>query len=79
MQGVTLESVRDEDSAVFIHVTLTFHRHVTAVVNKASKILGLVRKTFACLDETTVPRLLVRTHLEYMLYGQLIQEWLLWM
>ena len=37
-------------------------------LNKASRILGMIRSTFACLDEDTVPRLykaLVRPHLEY--------------
>ena len=36
--------------------------------NKASRLLGLIRATFKCLDKTTVPRLfktMVRPHLEY--------------
>lgn len=41
---------------------------IYAAVNKASNMLGLVKATFTCLDEVTVPRLfisMVRPHLEY--------------
>jgi hypothetical protein len=57
-----------KDLGVFIDEDLKFHQHVAMAVNKASRMLGLVRATFTCLDETTVPRLfttMVRPHLEY--------------
>jgi len=47
---------------------LKFHKHIANAVNKGSRMLGLIRKTFTPLDETTVPRLItamVSLHLEY--------------
>ena len=32
---------------------LNFYMHVSKVVNKASRIFGLVRATLTCIDETT--------------------------
>lgn len=32
---------------------------IYAAVNKASNMLGLVKATFTCLDEVTVPRLFI--------------------
>ena len=46
---------------------LKFHKHVAVAVRKSSMMLCLIRATFICLDEVTVPRLftkLVRIHLE---------------
>ena len=53
---------------VTIDNELKFHRHISNAVNKASRLLGLVKATFTWLDEITVPRLftaMVRPHLEY--------------
>jgi len=58
----------EKDLGVFVDDQLKFKKHVSHAVNKASRILGMIRSTFACLDEDTVPRLykaLVRPHLEY--------------
>ena len=41
------------------------HHHVAKVVNKASRILGLVRATFTCSDDTIVLLLFTTTILDY--------------
>ena len=69
MHDVTLESTAHENGlCVVVDEGLTFHLHVSKAVSKASRMLVLVRATFSCLDESTVPRLfttMVRPHLEY--------------
>ena len=69
MNNTVLEITESEkDLGVTIDNKLKFDKHIANAVNKASKMLGLVRKTFTLLDETTIPRLftaLVRPHLEY--------------
>ena len=69
MKNTSLESITDEkDLGVTIDQDLKFHLHVSKAVNKASRMLRLVRATFTCLDETTLPKLfttMVRPHLEY--------------
>ena len=64
-----LESVRTEkDLGVTIDKELKFHDHVAIAVNKASRMLGLIKHAFTCLDKYTLPRLykvMVRPHLEY--------------
>ena len=69
MKNTSLEAITEEkDLGVIIDRDLKFHRHVSKAVNKASRMLGLVRATFTCIDETTLPKLfttMVRPHLEY--------------
>jgi len=68
MRNTSLEAITEEDLGVTIDRELKFHIHVNKAVNKASIMLGLVRATFTCIDETTLPRLfttMVRPHLEY--------------
>ena len=69
MSSTALEPTTDEkDLGVTIDQDLKFHLHVSKAVNKASRMLGLVRATFTCLDELTLPKLfttMVRPHLEY--------------
>ena len=69
MNGQKLQKVDDEkDLGVVIDSQLKFHKHTAAVVKKANMKLGLIKKSFASLDETTLPILytsLVRSHLEY--------------
>ena len=69
MNSVTLMTdTSEKDLGVTIDNELKFHRHISNAVNKASRMLGLVKATFTCLDEITVPRLftaMVRPHLEY--------------
>ena len=69
MNEVALSADSEEkDLGVIIDEELKFHKHVAAAVKKSSRMLGIIRATFTCLDEITVPRLfttLVRPHLEY--------------
>ena len=69
MNGVVLATdTSEKDLGVTIDGELTFHSHIANAVNKASRMLGLVKVTFTCLDEVTVPILfsaMVRPHLEY--------------
>ena len=69
MHEVALSADSEEkDIGVIIDEELKFHKHVAAAVEKSSRMLGLIRATFTCLDEITVPRLfttLVKPHLEY--------------
>ena len=61
-------TTQEKDLGVIVDEELKFHPHVTQAVKKASRMLGLVRATFTCLDEITVPKLfttMVRPHLEY--------------
>jgi len=54
MRNTSLEAITEH---------LNFQKHVSKAVNKA-----LIRATFTCIDETTLPRRLttmVRPHLEY--------------
>ena len=63
MNGTTLEATSDErDIGVTVDRDLKFHLHVSKAVNKASRMLGLVRATFTYmyLDESTLPKLFTR-------------------
>ena len=67
MNEVALSAGSEEkDLGVIIDEELKFHKHAAAGVKKSSRMLGLIRTTFTCLDEITIPRLftnLVRPHL----------------
>ena len=69
MNNVTLESSRSErDLGIIIDSKLKFHQQTAAAVSKANQILGIIRRSFKCLDCNTLPLLfktLVRPHLEY--------------
>ena len=69
MNNVPLTKTADEkDPGVIMDNTLKFHMHTAYAVKKSSKMLGLFRATFTCLDEITVPKIcmaMVRPHLEY--------------
>ncbi len=58
----------EKDIGVVINNKLTFADHLAEKINKANKIVGLVRKTFVHLEPATVKPLftaLARPHLEY--------------
>jgi len=58
----------EKDLAVFIDEELKFHPHVSNAVEKASRLLGLIKVTFTYLDTVIMPRLfttMVRPHLKY--------------
>ena len=71
MKGTILTTdTSEKDLGVTIDKELKFHQHihVASAVKKASRMLGLVKATFTCLDGITVTRLftaMVRPHLEY--------------
>ena len=58
MNGVLLITYTSEkDLGITIDSELKFQTHIANAVNKASRMLGLVKATYTCLDEVTVPRL----------------------
>ena len=58
MNGVILiTDTSGKDLGITIDRELKFHSHIANAVNKASRMLGLVKATFTCLDEVMVPRL----------------------
>lgn len=69
MGGVLLEDVEEEkDLGVLIDNDLKFHRQTASAVKKANSALGLIKKSFAFLDDEIMSLLfksLVRPHLEY--------------
>jgi len=69
MRNIELQSTPvDKNLGVFVDDAIKFRDHVSYAVNKASRLLGLIRTTFSYIDEDTLPRLfttLVRPHLEY--------------
>jgi len=57
-----------KDWGIIIDSSLKFHNHTTSVINKANRVLGLIKKTFNLQNSRTFPILykaLVRPHLEY--------------
>ena len=55
MSATPLESTPDEKYlGVVIDQELKFHLHVSQAVKMASQMLGLVRATFTCLNETSL-------------------------
>ena len=69
MDDIILETTSAEkDLGVVIDENLQFTEHVNKAVNKASRMLGLIKTVIKCKDHITVPTLyksLVRPHLEY--------------
>ncbi|KAK6167371.1 hypothetical protein SNE40_021416 [Patella caerulea] len=58
----------EKDIGVLVDRALNFSKHIQQQVNKANSIMGLIRRTFTHLDETTFKYLfqaLVRPNLEY--------------
>ena len=68
-EEVELEmSEGEKDIGVLVDRNLSFSKHITQKVNKANCIMGLVRRTYTFLDETSFRYLfqaLVRPNLEY--------------
>ena len=69
MEGRILDDVEEEkDLGVVIDKDLKFHQQTASAVKKANMALGLIKKSFAFLDDQMLPLLyksLVRPHLEY--------------
>jgi len=58
----------EKDLGIHIDPELNFSQHCEKQVNKANRILGLIRRTYSYFDAESVTRLytsLVRPHLEY--------------
>jgi len=80
MQNNTLHalatSTGERDLGVTVDSNLNFDMHIQEIVNKANKILGVIKRSFKYLDYTTLALLykaMVRSHLEYaQMYGALI-------
>ena len=68
MDGKFLDDIVEEkDLGVLVDKDLKFHRQTASAVKKANSALGLVKKTFANLDNKNFPLLyksLVRPHME---------------
>ena len=69
MNGKKLKQITEEkDLGVIVDKDLKFHQQSAAAVKKANSRLGIIKKSFASLDDKTLPLLyksLVRPHLEY--------------
>lgn len=69
MRGIQLDSTEVErDLGVHIDPLLKFRQQAAAAVAKATQVLAVIRRSFALIDEMTLPLLfksLVRPHLEY--------------
>ena len=62
------ESEIERDLGVNVDASLKFSQHVEIQVNKANRLLGLIRRSFVCLDSQTMKMLftaIVRPHLEF--------------
>ena len=58
----------EKDLGVMVDDKINFDKHMQQQVNKANSIMGLIRRTYTFLDETSFRYLfqaLVRPHLEY--------------
>ena len=58
----------EKDLGVYVNDKLSFHQHVTQVVNKANRTLGLIKRAFTTRDKLIVKKLyttMVRPILEY--------------
>ena len=69
LSNTTLEhGEKEKYIGVTIDSKLTFEHHMNEKINKANSIMGLIRRTFTCLDEETfllLNKALIRPHLEY--------------
>jgi len=80
MNGKQLTHINEEkDLGVIVDSDLKFHKQTAASVKKANRSLGLIKKSFALLNRSTLPPLytsLVRSHLEYanVIWGPFYKE-----
>ena len=69
MDGQPLQVVSEhKDLGIIVDSSLKFHSQATSAINKANRVLGLIKKSFNTLNRKTLPILykaLVRPHLEY--------------
>ena len=66
---VKLESVDEErDLGVLFNKTLSFRSHINGALSKANQMLGIIKRGFIYLDDTSltsVYKSIVRSHIEY--------------
>ena len=66
---ITIEECdQEKDLGVIFDETLIFDKHINSAINKANKMLGLIKRTFNYLNRETFLKLyksMVRPHLEY--------------
>ena len=69
LKNNSLQKVKEEkDIGVIIDDQLDFESHISEKINKATKMFGLLRRSFNCLDIKTFTCLyksMVRTQLDY--------------
>ena len=69
MRDTVLQQTRTEkDLGVHLDHDLKFRKQASAAAAKGNQLLALIRRSFSCIDSTTLPLLyktLVRPHLEY--------------
>ena len=69
MGGIALtETTEERDLGVLVDDKLIFDKHIREIVNKANRMLGMIRRGFDCLDKEVFMNLypvLVRPLLEY--------------
>ena len=61
-------TTNEKDLGVHVDANLTFEHHVEIVVNKANRMLGMIRRAYTFLDGPTLTKLhtsLIRPLLEY--------------
>jgi len=46
-----------KDLGIMVDHQLKFHQHTVSVVSKANRVLGIISKSFECLDVDSLPRL----------------------
>ncbi len=62
------ETMAEKDLGVLIDNELNFNHHISEAMKKANIKLGMIKRTFVCLNESMLTQLyiaLVRPHLEY--------------
>ena len=62
------ECSEEKDLGVIFDAELKFDTHIQTAINKANKIIGIIRRTFSYLDNDSFKRFykaVVRPHLEY--------------
>ena len=65
-----LRCTEEIDLGVVFDTKLPFGNHISMSIDKANRLLGITRKSFCALDNTSLDLLykaIVRPHLEYML------------
>ena len=65
---VLLKDTKEKDLAIWFQNTLKFEEHINYVVNRANRLVGLIKRTFKSLDRDsflTLYKSLVRSILDY--------------